>query len=56
MVDKEKASIINEPLGKNSFLIPVPRVFRLLAELDKPGDGFCTVGLEKGKNFNLNSR
>lgn len=31
--------------------ILVPRVFRLLAELEKGGSAFYTYGLEKGKNF-----
>ena len=46
MVDT-KHSVIKEPLGKIKCKI-VPRVFRLLAELDTPGDGYCTLGLEKG--------
>ena len=43
-----KNSVIKEPLGKMRHKI-VPRVFRLLAELDSPGDGYCTLGLEKGQ-------
>ena len=34
----QKASIIHEPL--------VPRTFRLLAELEKEGDGLVSYGLE----------
>lgn len=37
-----KPSIIHEPL--------VPRTFRLLAELEKEGDGFISYGLEKRKS------
>lgn len=40
-MDKDKASIIHEPL--------VPRTFRLLAELEKEGDGLISYGLVKGK-------
>ena len=37
-MDKDKGSIIHEPL--------VPRTFRLLAELEKEGDGIVSYGLE----------
>jgi hypothetical protein len=51
-----KASIINEPLGNiiiiNILALIVPRVFRLLAELDKGGSGLITYGLEKRKISN----
>ena len=40
-MDKDKQSIIHEPL--------VPRTFRLLAELEKEGDGLISYGLVKGK-------
>ena len=36
-MDKDKGSIIHEPL--------VPRTFRLLAELEKEGDGIVSYGL-----------
>ena len=39
-MDKDKASIIHEPL--------VPRTFRLLAELEKEGDGLISYGLVQG--------
>ncbi len=45
MVDSEKTKIIFEPL--------IPRVFRLLAEMEKGGDGAVTYGLEKGKEIVL---
>ena len=35
------SQIIHEPL--------VPRTFRLLAELEKEGDGLVSYGLENGK-------
>lgn len=37
----DKTSIIHEPL--------IPRTFRLLAELEKEGDGIISYGLETGK-------
>ena len=36
----EKPNIIHEPL--------IPRTFRLLAELEKEGDGIISYGLETG--------
>ena len=39
-MDKDKASIIHEPLD--------PRTFRLLAELEKEGDGLISYGLVQG--------
>ena len=39
-MDKDKASIIHEPL--------VPRTFRLLAEWEKEGDGLISYGLVQG--------
>jgi hypothetical protein len=49
MVDSVKSqSIINEPCGKfRKIKNLVPRVFRLLAEMEKGGEGFYTYGLEK---------
>ena len=41
----QKSSIINEPLGKTPLLKSVPRNFRLLEEMEKGGDSFCTYGL-----------
>lgn len=38
---ENKASIIHEPL--------VPRTFRLLAELEKEGDGLVSYGLVRRK-------
>jgi len=43
-MDSKNSSIINEPL--------VPRNFRLLAELEKGGDSFCTYGLQQSKLIN----
>ncbi len=48
MVDSNKTTIINEPLGKYSNN-SVPRIFRLLAEMEKGGETFFTYGLEKRK-------
>ena len=55
MVDSNKSSIINEPSGKIINYI-VPRVFRLLAEMEKGGEGFYTYGLEKRKTITKPSR
>jgi hypothetical protein len=41
----QKSKIIFEPL--------VPRVFRLLAECDKGGDGVVTYGLERRNLINI---
>jgi hypothetical protein len=49
----EKASIINEPLGIIFYNYKVPRVFRLLAEMEKGGSAFYTYGLEKRKMINF---
>jgi hypothetical protein len=55
---ESKQSIMHEPLSKlkknykkniNIINILVPRTFRLLDEMEKPGDAYCSYGLEKRK-------